>query len=500
MNALLKRVSDWMDPDRALQRLMGSLIDACQAKSSLGLQREKWRPGRPLKLLLAGYSGARNTGADVRVEEMIRQFRSILTDENLEMTLMTVNPAKTAGYFRAVRQVKIPMVYPKFLFEECPKHHGVIACEGSMFKSKFASALSTMMAGALGLATAEGKLSVGYGAEAGEMDGGLRDFVEKYCARSFVLCRNEASRKILDDLGIRNTGGTDTAWTFEPAPRARGAELLRKAGWDGKRKVLIVCPINPFWWPIRPDLAKALAWRFLGEYKKEHHQSIYFHAASETSERKYHRYLNALAGAMNAFSREKNLFPVLVGMEELDRRACEDLNALLTRPAPLFVSDEYDMYELVSVLRQASYLASSRYHAVVTTMPAQVPSLGITMDERLRNLLVDRGHPDLLLTVDQEDLEEKLLSLFRKLDRENERIADDLGRFIPPQLKLMGEMGIGLVREIERVYPEFPRRKVPESWEHFLPSLSPTVEGLLKRYESCSGGEPPLIRKMGGKR
>ena len=34
----------------------------------------RWRPGQPLKLILAGYVGTRNTGADVRVEEMIRQF------------------------------------------------------------------------------------------------------------------------------------------------------------------------------------------------------------------------------------------------------------------------------------------------------------------------------------------------------------------------------------------------------------------------------------------
>ncbi|MCZ7681129.1 MAG: hypothetical protein M5U28_21025 [Sandaracinaceae bacterium] len=46
----------------------------------------------------------------------------------------------------------------------------MIACEGSMFKSKFANALSTMMVGALGLATAEEKIAVGYGGEAGAMD------------------------------------------------------------------------------------------------------------------------------------------------------------------------------------------------------------------------------------------------------------------------------------------------------------------------------------------
>ena len=61
----------------------------------------------------------------------------------------------SAGYFRTVRQVELPTIFPKFLFDEVPKHHGALACEGSMFKSKFAGALTTMMAGALGMANAE---------------------------------------------------------------------------------------------------------------------------------------------------------------------------------------------------------------------------------------------------------------------------------------------------------------------------------------------------------
>ena len=33
-----------------------------------------WQPGEKLKLLFAGYNGTRNTGSDVRVEEMLRQW------------------------------------------------------------------------------------------------------------------------------------------------------------------------------------------------------------------------------------------------------------------------------------------------------------------------------------------------------------------------------------------------------------------------------------------
>ena len=42
--------------------------------------------------------------------------------------------------------------------------------------------------------------------------------------------------------------------------------------------------------------------------------------------------------------------------------------------APLLISDEHDMYEMVGVLRASQIVLSSRYHAIVCSMPACVPS------------------------------------------------------------------------------------------------------------------------------
>ena len=169
------KVKDVVDPDRALQATVAAAIEGVAVRHVLGMSPETWKPGKPLKLLLAGYVGTRNTGADVRVEEMIRQLRHVVGDDDLELSIMTVDEKLTRGYFRTVHQIEMPAVFPKFLATEVPKHHGVIACEGSMFKSKFASALTCFMAGALGLANAEHKVSVGYGAEAGSMTPSLRE-------------------------------------------------------------------------------------------------------------------------------------------------------------------------------------------------------------------------------------------------------------------------------------------------------------------------------------
>ena len=91
------------------------------------------------------------------------------------------------------------------------------------------------------------------------------------------------------------------------------------------------------------------------------------------------------------------MFPILVAMEMLDREACER-SAERLGGAPVFSSDKYDMYEMVSVLRACDRMVSSRYHAIVTSMPGGVPSAGVTMDERIRNLMRERGHDHLLMT------------------------------------------------------------------------------------------------------
>ena len=66
------------------------------------------------------------------------------------------------------------------------------------------------------------------------------------------------------------------------------------------------------------------------------------------------------------------------------------------------------MYQLVSILRAGHLMISSRYHGIVTSMPALVPSAGVTMDERIRNLMQERGHSHLLMNVDDPELGDKL--------------------------------------------------------------------------------------------
>jgi len=104
------------------------------------------------------------------------------------------------------------------------------------------------------------------------------------------------------------------------------------------------------------------------------------------------------------------------------------------------------------------------------------------MDERIRNLMKERGHEDLLMNVDDADLEEKLLAALGTLQREGQRVADGIGRAVVHNLKVMARMGVHFEEEVRRCYPDFETRKGEWSWEDYLPPMSPELHQLIAAY------------------
>lgn len=468
--------------DFLLVAWVSALIEMRRFGWMFGLGK-RWKPGEKLKLLFAGYNGTRNTGSDVRVQETLRQLRHVLGAENVDFSVMTQDFERTRGYFEGTRQVYLPDVFPPFLFREVHANHGTVSCEGSMFKSKFANALTTMMIGSLGLASAENKLSVAYAGDAGHMD----ELIEWMCARytrdSLVITRSLESQQLLTKLGVPNELGADTAWTFEPAPSGYARDALRKAGWDEKTPILALCPIHPFVWPVRASLAKFFARTFTGAYKDSQYRTVYFFESGAEVDKKFRHYVNGYTEATRAFTQRHKVFPILVAMERLDAVACRAIEKDMPG-TPIFTSDDFDMFQLVSILRECAYMVSSRYHGIVTCMPAGVVSAGVTMDERIRNLMRERGHQHLMLTVDDPDLGPKLLDVMEKLVAESDAIRDAIGRTVVYNLKAMSRMAIFFEDELRKTYPEFPLRHGVVSWEDNLPPMSAGLLRLVEQYDS----------------
>ena len=239
---------------------------------------------------------------------------------------------------------------------------------------------------------------------------------ERYVHDSLVITRNVESQTLLRKLGIPTELGTDTAWTFEPNPPEYARKALREAGWDEKTPVLVLCPIHPFVWPVKASIAKYIARITTGAYKEANTAPFISTNPARKSTGNINTTSTASAKPPPRSASAISVFPILVAMERLDAVACRSMREFLPS-APIFTSDDYDMFELVSILRMCSYMVSSRYHGIVTCMPSLVASAGVTMDERIRNLMRERGHEHLFLTVEDPDSEPKLLQMMETLVR-----------------------------------------------------------------------------------
>ena len=102
------------------------------------------------------------------------------------------------------------------------------------------------------------------------------------------------------------------------------------------------------------------------------------------------------------------------------------------------------------------------------------------MDERIRNLMRERGHENLLSRVDDPDLEDRIVASLQALDSDTEPIRDAIGAAVARNLQLMARMGVYFEEQVARRFPEFPVRQGVLSWEDYLPPLSPELTRLVE--------------------
>jgi hypothetical protein len=105
------------------------------------------------------------------------------------------------------------------------------------------------------------------------------------------------------------------------------------------------------------------------------------------------------------------------------------------------------------------------------------------MDERIRNLMRERGHEHLLLTVEDPDLGPKLLEVMESLARDAGEIRESIRRTVVANLKAMARMAVFFEDEVRKTYPEFPLRRGVVSWEDNLPPFCDDLRKLVEQHK-----------------
>jgi polysaccharide pyruvyl transferase WcaK-like protein len=442
---------------------------------------ETWKPGDKLKVLLVGYNGKRNTGADVRVAEMVKQYYRVLGDDKVEMTVMTLDTEMTKVYFDPpTKQVQFSSIFFKDLLDACDKNHMAVLCEGSTLKSKFANALTLFFCEAAGIMKKQGKPCLAYGSEAGDMDDFVKRLASDLCSDTYFIARTDASLKLIEEMGLKGHLGTDTAWTFSPAPASWAEkELKEKTGWDGKKQILGVAIINPFWWPVSPSLVK-LGRSAVTRDWDDHFEKWYYFTSSPERKAMYDAYVKALVDAANRFCKEHDMHVVAIGMEALDFDACQDFTSGIDGPTGFFSSRFYDGFQMTAVLHSLSMLVTSRYHARVLSSTAGVPSVAVSMDERLYNIFNECSHvEDYYLKTDDPELGPRLIDTMEKCWERREQVSKEIRCSLPRYLKMMADMGKFFREWVQEQLPGIELGPEPSDWLGYLPELNDGLKAIL---------------------
>ena len=391
---------------------------------------DEWSKGKKIKVLLVGYNGARNTGADARVVELVRQMDESLGKEDIEMTVMTLDDDNVNGYFPDyVHRLSFTTMFFFSLLRACSTHHVAVLCEGSTLTTTFAEALSVFYCQAAGIMRSQGKPCIAYGSEVGLLDGWLAKLSHDMCKDVYFITRTDTSMKNLEAIGLNGHVGTDTAWPFMTSEGKEWAyQQLMDDGWDGNKPLLGVAVINPFWWPVRPSISKWVKAVVTGNHSMQYDKMYFFSDSAERRE-KFMRYLSEIASAVNSYQRKHDAFVVILGMEKLDEEACRCFEKLVEGPHGVYHSRNHDVFQMTGLLRHLSMLITSRYHAAVLSMKQAVPIVAISMDGRLDGVIRETELADHYLHhVDDDDLAERISTSLRKADAHRQEIIEIIKR------------------------------------------------------------------------
>ena len=449
---------------------------------------KKWAPGERLQVLFLAYSGARNTGAEVRVAECIDQVNQVLGEENVDINMTALNLEEARAYFKN-NKVNLKFMNSVFfadVFKLALKNHMIVLVEGSCWKENFASALLHYFLYGAGLASRLGKPCFSYAVDAGDMSR-FNNFLSWYLSRdTHLITRTQDAKKVLEKIDLPGAKvRVDTAWTTKSESLEWGAKLLKERGWDGKKPLIGMAMQNYFWWPVIPDLARFAKSLVTGD-KKNQYKAVYFYDYDEEDEKLYRKFAELVARTLDWAADTYQAQIVLVGMEAVDENACRDVVKTMKSKAIMISCNEFIGVQIASLLRNLNLLITTRYHAMVLSMPGTIPFIGLSRDERIRGVMQEiKLFEKYYLDYKDADLENRLRGMVRAImdsPEEQQRIKKVIRENLPYYFAQMGMLGLDIRNIVRESFAGFPLKKIDEDkLENLIPHVPPDLAGDAQR-------------------
>ncbi|MGZ7068919.1 MAG: polysaccharide pyruvyl transferase family protein [Methanobacterium sp.] len=376
------------------------------------------------KVILAGYNGANNTGSEARLLSIIDDVRSILGPEVL-ITVPTLNEVNLRRYLKEDEYLKIAPINSIFFFDIrrlVKEHDLLLLVEGSCYMDTWTSALLWAFLWATRCAYNFKKPSLAYAVDVGHLSSFNRRLVKREASKTdLILTRTELAADELKKIGVTAPIDVtaDCAFTFKTE---RKDENILKDSWpESDSDVVGLAPIDFYLWPVvmRP-------WG-----KKENlYKWPYYFSRSKNNVRKSEDLASKWAQEADRIIEKHCKKIALICMEEVDEPLAKCIKEKVKNPemVEIFSSREYNASEMTNILRSLELLVTSRYHAGVLSLEAQIPQIAIGHDTRLRGFYIELGLEDFLIDYMSpkiwDELEQKVDELLGNPELQNEKLKN----------------------------------------------------------------------------
>lgn len=338
------------------------------------------------RVLLVGYNGANNTGAEARVVAAIDDLRAVLGPHAL-LTVPTLNPANTRRYLHDrpnVEVVPIPTVYFLPMRNLVRRHDLILLVEGSVYMDSWSSMLLWYFLWPTRLAHAYGKPCVAYAVDVGTASSANRRHIRREANKTdLIITRTYAAAETLREWGV--TAPMDvTADTAVGFPIDAPDQGLLAREWPQAKRVVGLSMVDFYRFPavIRPwgRAADRYRWPFYFAHSR---------ARRAASARLAHGYTQTVDRLTNGLDRHV----ALICMEELDEPLARRVQAEIHHPerTRIFSARDYNASQMTAVLSEVEALITARYHGSVLALRGLRPQLAFGHDLRLKTLYQELG-------------------------------------------------------------------------------------------------------------
>jgi polysaccharide pyruvyl transferase CsaB len=331
-------------------------------------------------VVVSGYYGFDNLGDEAILEELTNELKKLIKPENI--IVLSANPKRTAELF-GVGAVERTDLFT--IADLCKSSRLFISGGGGLFQNTRSIGSIVFYAFQIALARSLGAPVAIYAQGIGPLRGKMAEWIthKAFAAADAVLVRDNASKTILESWGVEGIQTADPVWCLD-------SRKLPKA-------------VNDQIEAIKPAKLVGLSLRSSDNFSDAHLKTL----------------VSSMLTAVPA-NAHVILLPLQINQDKQLLEQFADQWRQHGRAATLIdTSSLHYPSEWISLFSKCKLVIGMRLHALIMSLKAGIPVVGMAYDPKVSHLLAEFEQPSLILTIEpnSQEWEQTLQTAFADMEK-----------------------------------------------------------------------------------